>query len=617
MEFGILGPLVIRDETGSRTVMAAKQRTVLAVLLLRTGQAVPMESLADVLWDGRPPTSALPSLRNYVMRLRRSLGTAGKRILSRDGGYLVDVAEDEFDYLRFTRLRKEGVSAFDRGDFEQASLSLAKALEQWRGPALSDVDSDVVQRDECPRLTAERLDALELKLEAERAMGRYNTPLSELWQFATAHPERESLWEQLILALLQNGRGAEAEAACQRIHRTLQTEYGVLPGTRLRQLHQRLTAAQATAGSGAGGSGAAGSGTDSVTGRLDPDAPRTTVPFQIPADLADFTGREKEIAAAVALLGATGPRAGRAMVLTGRAGIGKSTLAIHVAHAVRESYPDGVLYARLQTDAGEPVTPGRTLASLLEACGLDSRPGPGGLDGRSALLRSYLADRRVLLVLDGAADSAQIRLLLPSTPQSAALVTSRLRLGDLAGARHLELQPFSPAQSAELIRKIVGRARIAAEPQPMRELLLACGNLPLALRIVGSRLAARPAWSVRNLADRLADQARRLDELRTGQLDVRAGLAGGYRCLPTTAAAALPRLAAVDRQPLSVREAAALLGLPQLRAEQVLECLVDHRFLTSAREGSYRFPALVREFALEQTHSCTYSEHGGATQGTL
>jgi DNA-binding SARP family transcriptional activator len=607
MEFGILGPLVIRDETGAHTVAAAKQRVVLAMLLLRTGQVVPMENLADVLWDGRPPASALPSLRNYVMRLRRGLGAAGGRILSRDGGYLVDVAENECDYLRFTRLRKEGVSAFDRGDFDQASASLARALEQWRGPALSDVDSDMVQRDECPRLTAERLDALELKLEAERAMGRYNTPLSELRQFAAAHPERESLWEQLILALVQNGRRTEAVAAYQDIHRILQTDYGVLPGERLRELHRSLMAAKATASSDA----------DRAPRHDRAGLPRHTTPFQIPADLADFTGRAKEIAAASALLGATRPRAGRAMVLTGRAGIGKSTLAIHVAHAVRESYPDGILYTKLQTDGGERVTPEHALASLLEACELDPRSGSGGLDGRSALLRSHLADRRVMLVLDGAVDSAQIRPLLPSTPQSAALITSRIRLDDLAGALHLELPSFSPTESAQLICKIVGRARITAEPQPVRELLLACGNLPLALRIAGSRLAARPAWSVRNLADRLADRGRRLDELRTGQLDVRAGLAGGYRSLPAAAAAALPRLAAIERQPLNVRDAATLLGMPQFRAEQVLECLVDHRFLASAQEGSYRFPVLVREFALEQARSRAYPGRGDDARRAL
>lgn len=610
MEFGILGPLVIRDETGTRTVSAAKQRVVLAVLLLRTGHVVPMETLADVLWDGRPPSSALPSLRNYVMRLRRSLGTAGARILSRDGGYLVDIAEDEFDYLRFNRLRKEGASAFDRGDFEQASFALALALDQWRGPALSDVVSDVVQRDECPRLTADRLDALELKLRAECAMGRYNTSLSELRQFASAHPERESLWEHLILALLQNGRRTEADAAYQHICRVLEAEFGVLPGARLRQLYQSLTTAKAAGGAN-GASGAGGAGGAGRRPRRDQAGPpRDTTPFQIPADLADFTGREKEVAAAEALLGAPSPRGGRVMVLTGRAGIGKSALAIHVAHTVRESYPDGVLYAELQTDGGERVTSEQALASLLEACELDPRAGPGGLDGRRALLRSYLADRRVLLVLDGVVDSAQIRPLLPSTPESAALITSRLRLDELAGALHLELLPFSPAESAQLIGKIVGRARIAAEPQPMRELLLACGDLPLALRIIGSRLAARPAWSVRSLADRLADRDRRLDELKAGQLDVRAGLAGGYRSLPTPAAAALHRLAALDRQPLSVRDAAALLGVPQSSAEQMLECLVDHRFLASAREGSYRFPVLVREFALEQARSCTYSMLG-------
>lgn len=591
MEFGILGPLTIRGEDGARTVTAAKQRVILAVLLLRAGQAVPVESLTELLWNGRPPASAMLSLRNYIMRLRRSLGAAGGRILSRDGGYLIEVAEDELDLLRFNRFRKEGADAFERGDLALASGSLTRALGQWRGPALCDVDSDRLQLDECPRLTADRVDTLELKLEVERAIGRYSTSLGELRQFASAYPERESLGEHLILALLQNGRRAEADAEYHHIRQTLQTEFGVAPGARLRALHQRLSGAQP-----------APADISTRAPRARPAGGPASVPFQIPADLADFTGRDRETAAAVALLGAAGPRAGRVIVLTGRAGIGKSSLAIHIAHALSASYPDGILYAGLRTDDGERVPSGQALLSLLEALERDPRAVPDGTAGRSALLRSRLADRRVLLVLDGAIDSAQIRPLLPSTPRSAALVTSRLRLDDLAGARHLELAPFSPAESAQLICRIVGRARIIAEPQPMQELYRACGNLPLALRIAGSRLAARPSWSVRSLADRLADQNRRLDELRTGQLDVRACLASSYRSLPLTAAAALSRLATIDEQPLSVQDAAALLGVPQLRAEQVLECLVDHRFLATARSGSYHFPVLVREFAREQAH---------------
>jgi len=573
-EFGILGPLAVVDGGVPRAVAAAKQRVVLALLLLRAGQAVSADSLAGALWNDRLPATARPSLRNYVMRLRRCLGDAGERIRSHDGGYLIEVGPEELDLSRFTRLYRDGVRAFQGGALAEASDALGRALGQWRGAALADVDSDVVQRDEYPRLAADRLDALELKLSADRGLGRFDTPLGEVRQFALAHPERESLWEHLILALLHHGRGSEAEAAFQQIRRTLWEDFGATPGERLELVHKRMTSTH---------------------------APVDAAPFQVPADLADFTGRLDETVAASAVLCDVRVRAARALVLTGPPGIGKTALAIHVAHAVRNSYPDGILYASVQTDDGDPLGPEYALGSFLSALPLPSRVAPDGLADRSALLRSSLAGRRVLLVIDGAVEAAQVRPLLPSTPGSAALITSRLRLDDLAGAGHLELAPFSAVESAQLIGRIAGPARIAAQPQAVRDLLSACGNLPLALRIVASRLAARPAWSVRDLVERLADRDRRLDELRTGRLDLRASLRGSFRSLPSPAAAALPRLATVDRPALTVLDAANVLGMPATRAEQVLECLVDHRFLVTSRPGSYSFPELIRVFAREQT----------------
>lgn len=580
-EFAVLGPLAVRDEGATRVVPAAKQRVVLALLLLRAGRTVSSDSLADALWGDELPATAMSSLRNYVMRLRKRLGGAGERIRSHDGGYLIEVASDELDLLRFTRHYREGVCAFHRGALAQASDTLGRALGEWRGPALADVDSDVVQRDECPRLAGDRLDALELKLEADRGIGRFDTPLGELRQFALAHPERESLWEHLILALLHHGRGSEADAAFRQIRQILQEDFGAAPGERLAFLHRRMTSA--------GRPGAA-----SV-----PAA--ETTPFQIPADLADFTGRADETDAASAMLCDARPRAARVLVLTGPPGIGKTALAIHLAHGVGASYPDGILYASLQADNGETAGPEQALGSFLKALSLPARIVPDGLASHSALLRSALVGRRVLLVIDGAVEAAQVRPLLPSTPDCAALITSRLRLDDLAGAGHLELTPFSAAESVQLIGRIAGRSRLAAEPQAVRDLVLACGHLPLALRIVASRLAARPAWSVGNLVERLADRDRRLDELRTGRLDLRASLSGSFRSLPATAATALPRLATLDRQALDVRDAARVLGVPVARAEQVLECLVDHRFLITSRPGSYAFPELIRTFALEQT----------------
>lgn len=611
MEFAILGPLTIRDAGAPCPVAAAKQRVVLAVLLLRAGHVVPTDTLAQALWGEHPPATALPSLRNYVMRLRRRLGGAGERIHGRDGGYLIEVGSEELDLARFTRWYRQGATELNRGAFADASAALGQALGQWRGPALADVDSDAVQRDECPRLAADRLDALELKLDADRRLGRYDTPLGELRAFALAHPERESLWEHLILALLQHGRRSEADAAFRQIRQVLREDFGVAPGTRLSQLHRRLAGpARALLPPGASASAAIGIPEPGSALLREPPASAPTAaatveatPLQVPADLADFTGRVDDTAAACALLTAACPRAARVLVFTGPPGIGKSALAVHVAHAVRPSYPDGILYADLRSAGGEPLDPEAALESFLETLAPERRSGAegrDGRDGRSALLRSALADRRVLLVLDGAAESAQVRPLLPSAPHSAVLITSRLRLDDLAGSRHLELGPFSAAESTQLIGRIAGRARVAAEPQAVSDLMLACGNLPLAVRIAASRLAARPSWSVRNLVERLADRGRRLDELRTGQLDVRASLGGPFRTLPSSAAAALPRLATLDRPALSVGDAAALLRVPPARAEQVLECLVDHRFLVTTRPGSYRLPDLIRAFALEQ-----------------
>lgn len=609
MEFAILGPLTIRDAGAPRPVAAAKQRVVLAVLLLRAGHVVPTDTLAQALWDSHPPATALPSLRNYVMRLRRRLGGAGERIHGRDGGYLIEVGEEELDLARFTRWYRQGATELNRGGYAEASAALARALGQWRGPALADVDSDAVQRDECPRLAADRLDALELKLDADRRLGRYDTPLGELREFALAHPERESLWEHLILALLQHGRGSEADAAFRQIRQVLREDFGVAPGSGLTKLHHRIARPVRTPPpSGAPEPAAVGIPDTAPTLPGEPRAETLTAsasaavetPLQVPADLADFTGRVDETAAAAAWLTSPCPRAARVLVFTGPPGIGKSALAVHVAHAVRASYPDGILYADLHSAGGEPLDPEAALASFLETLAPDRRNCVEGRDGHSALLRSALADRRVLLVLDGAAESAQVRPLLPSAPQSAALITSRLRLDDLSGSRHLELGPFSAGESGRLLGRIAGRARVAAEPQAVSDLMLACGHLPLAVRIAASRLAARPSWSVRNLVERLADRDRRLDELRTGQLDVRASLGGSFRALPSSAAAALPRLATLDRPALSVGDAAAVLRVPPARAEQVLECLVDHRFLVTTRPGSYRLPDLIRVFALEQ-----------------
>jgi DNA-binding SARP family transcriptional activator len=670
MEFGVLGPLLVRDETGVLAVRAAKQRTLMAVLLLNAGRVVSVDRLVETLWDGTPPVSAVPSLRNYVLRLRACLGAAGSRVGFRDGGYVIEVHEDEVDLQRFAGLREEGTAAFDRGHYTLAGRLLARALQQWRGPALVDVTSDALHREERPHLAESRLDVMELRLEAEfRAVGR--VPWSaELRDLARAHPERERLWEHLITSLHGNGRRTEALAEYRRMERTLAQEYGVRPGERLRALHGRIRGAgaeggDAGAGGGAGAEGRAGTEgragieeraarsvvggaavpvtgqsaaaiSPSVTGPIavvEEPAPfgvlAGVVPFQIPAAPPDLTGRECETAQLVARLTGEAAGNGAPTVVSGQPGIGKTALALHAVHAVHTApmahgapatadgaFPGGVLYADLRASSGNPARPADVLASFLKAHGVPARRMPSGLDDRAALLRSLLARRRTLLVLDDAADCGQVSPLLPGPGAGAALITSRTRLDELCGVAHIEPGALSADASARLLGAIAGRARVAAEPRPAADLVRACEGLPLALRVAGTRLAARPGRSVRWLADRLTAQqpGTLFDELSVGTLNVRDGLTGVYRALTPDQARAF-RILTAQAGPagVAVSGAAQLLGVDPRRAEQLLEQLVDRYLLACGRQTDhYVFRPLTHAYGRELMARAAPDQGGAA-----
>lgn len=240
MEFGILGPLLVRDEAGARSVPAAKQRILLAALLLRRGQLVPTDSLADIVWDGRPPRSAATTLRNYVMRLRRVLGAAGERLETGTGGYLLNVDPAELDAQRFAELRDLGQQALRRGELEHARALLDRASTLWRGPVLVDVASDVLRHEEAGRLTEIRLDICELRLETALRLGQHSSAIAELRGLTSRHPERERFWAQLMTALYRSGRQSEALTVYRGVRRSLAEEMGVEPGIELREVHQRI-----------------------------------------------------------------------------------------------------------------------------------------------------------------------------------------------------------------------------------------------------------------------------------------------------------------------------------------------------------------------------------------
>ncbi len=326
-------------------------------------------------------------------------------------------------------------------------------------------------------------------------------------------------------------------------------------------------------------------------------------PAQLPADLADFTGRAVLVAELAGLLEVAGDSQGPGAVVVsavaGAGGIGKSALAVHVAHRVASRFAGGQLYLNLRGSSAQPVAPGEALARLLRDLGADPAGVPAEEGERAARYRSLLAGRRLLILLDDARDAAQVRPLLPGTAGCAVLVTSRGSLADLESARLLDLDVLPPDEALALFTRIAGRARVAAEPGAAAEVLAACGGLPLAIRIAAARLAARPGWSVASLAVRLGDARQRLDELQAGDLAVRASFMVSYANLPPGPGRAFRMLGLAEGPDISLPAAAALLGVPRRQAEQTLELLVDAHLLQSAMPGRYRFHDLLRVYAAE------------------
>ncbi|MDH6139718.1 DNA-binding SARP family transcriptional activator/RecA/RadA recombinase [Kitasatospora sp. GP30] len=643
MEFGILGPLLVRDEHGEHPVAAPKQRVLLAALLLRHGQVTTAETLADCVWDGRPPRTARSALQNSVMRLRAGLGAAGARLQTRAGGYLLEAAPEEFDLHRFTELHRSGAAALDRRDDEQAVELLEAALAVWRGDALLDVPSDRLHREQAERLADHRLQAMEARVTAELRLRR-RSMVAELYALTAAHPGRERFWAQLMTALYQEGRQAEALTVYQRVRRALDEELGILPGAELRELHQRILRADlepAPVDEPATGHQHRPAPLLPAPRQTPPplpsrrQAPSGNAPFtpltptQLAAPLADFTGRVTELAELTRLLTVQRGTGICATVLSGPAGSGKRTLAGQAARAAQRAFPDGVLRADLRGSRPDPATPHEVLAAFLAALGVPADRLPMAAADRAALFRGIVAGRRLLVVLEDAHNAAQVRPLLPTDTAGAVLVTSRRRLPELIGAVPVALGPLPLPDAVTFLRRAVDprqladgpagsaepagdsttrtgpagdaatRTELAGDAAALTELAALCDGLPLALRICALRLATRPGWTVRRLADRLVDPRRRLDELRIGELDLRTAFAGALRALDPATAAAFGRLALPGLATVGTRTAAEALGSSAPHAEHLLERLVDAHLLNSRTPGRYRYPALLHLFARE------------------
>ncbi len=582
-----------RDGTPVVPVTSPKLRTLLTVLLLDAGRVVSVEALKDALWGGAPPVSALPSLHNHVARLRRLLGEPG-RLLTAPTGYVLRVDDGELDVQVFDAHVSAARSARAEGDWERVRRECRAALGLWRGMPLGGPAPEVGGYALVRRLEEARLLLHEWRYDAELALGDESLAdlVPELSALAAEHPLREAYHRQLMLALHRTGRQAEALVVHRDLRARLADELGVEPGQPVREAHVEVLR---------------GSGTRD-------GASRWVRPAQLPPAPAHFVGRadvREGVARVLSGVDATG-----AVVLSGTAGVGKTALALQVAHNLEERFSGGQLYLNLRaTEPGaKPLTTAEALASLLRDLGVCSGDVPEHPDAASALLRSLLAPSRTLLVLDDAVSAAQVRPLLPAGPGCGVLVTSRSPLTALDGAARFPLRPLSDEESAALLRAASGRDGITAR----HPLVALTGRLPLALRVVAARLAARRALTPDALAARLAGADSRLDLLDHDDLGVRRSLDAAFDALTASehrtdqdAALVLRHIGALDLPSYDAPSLARLTGVDEARAEAALERLAGVALLEETAYGRFEPYDLVRDYARERAaEPCAHSASG-------
>ncbi|MGA4986816.1 BTAD domain-containing putative transcriptional regulator [Streptomyces cellulosae] len=582
-----------RDGTPVVPVTSPKLRTLLTVLLLDAGRVVSVEALKDALWGGAPPVSALPSLHNHVARLRRLLGEPG-RLLTAPTGYVLRVDDGELDVQVFDAHVSAARSARAEGDWERVRRECRAALGLWRGMPLGGPAPEVGGYALVRRLEEARLLLCEWRYDAELALGDESLAdlVPELSALAAEHPLREAYHRQLMLALHRTGRQAEALVVHRDLRARLADELGVEPGQPVREAHVEVLR---------------GSGTRD-------GASRWVRPAQLPPAPAHFVGRADVREGVARVL--SGTDATGAVVLSGTAGVGKTALALQVAHGMEERFSGGQLYLNLRaTEPGaKPLTTAEALASLLRDLGVCSGDVPEHPEAASALLRSLLAPSRTLLVLDDAVSAAQVRPLLPAGPGCGVLVTSRSPLTALDGAARFPLRPLSDEESAALLRAASGRDGITAR----HPLVALTGRLPLALRVVAARLAARRALAPDALAARLAGADSRLDLLDHDDLGVRRSLDAAFDALTASehrtdqdAALVLRHIGAHDLPSYDAPSLARLTGVDEARAEAALERLAGVALLEETAYGRFEPYDLVRDYARERAaEPCAHSASG-------
>jgi DNA-binding SARP family transcriptional activator len=622
MEFGILGPLTVRAGAAPLPLRGAREEKLLAALLLEPNRSVRTDRLIEAVWGDNPPATGRQQVHNTLAAMRRRFMAAGAPadLLSRtSAGFVVNVAESSLDATHFDALAGRARALAAVGEAGAALRLSRAALDLWRGPALAGLDGRVFVN-AADRLEEERLACLESRIEIELGLGGPHSSSSslptprpqlvpELAALAGEHPLRERLVGLWMRALYREGRRSEALGVYAAVRARLADELGLDPGPELMQLHEAILRDEP----------GLLSGPDTPPAAVITAAPARLSPAELPADLVDFVGRRAETDRVLHLLRASAAPAVPTCAIVGQAGVGKTSLAVHVAHRLRASYPDGQLFVDLRGADQRPLAADDVLARFLRALGSPGAAIPRELQERAALYRSLLADRRVLVVLDNAADAEQARPLLPGTPSCAVLVTSRDRLAGLVGSASVDLDVLATDGALALLARAAGEGRVRAEPRAARDLIRLCGGLPLALRVVGVKLATSPHRTLSALVARLADEQHRLDQLAHGGLAVRRSLDFSYRRLDAADQVLLRRVAALDATDFAGWTAAAVADQPAVTADEAgrnrpqpalaveegLDRLVGAHLLQASgpdRAGQvrYRMHDLVRVYARER-----------------
>ncbi|MFF3650928.1 BTAD domain-containing putative transcriptional regulator [Streptomyces sp. NPDC002181] len=583
--FSVLGAVRVRSGEVPLPLGSPQQRALLAMLLLRRNDVVELDEIVDGLWGEEPPRTAVGTVRSHVYRLRRALGT---RIATHGQGYLLHIAPGALDLDVFDELVAGARTRTSAEETGEAAELLARALTLWHGPPLAGLPGPyaAIHRE---RLSELRLSVLLERIELDLRLGRHARLVPELTGLCAEHPLHGRLRELAGLALAGSGRTAPTAHDGQpaRAHRPGPPS---VPGAPPAPDEPHVSPDDAA---------------------HPPPAPSSLPrPAQLPCPPDHLIGRTEAVAGLLDALTTPRPGSPAIVAVTGTGGVGKSALTVHVAQRLRDHYPDGQLYASLRGTSGNPADPGTVLAGFLQALGTQEPDIPRAAHERAALFRTIVADRRILLVLDDARDTAQVDALLPGTPACAVLVTGRSTLDGLPTVRRVRLEPLAVPDALAVLGAVAGTQRIAAEPDQAAALAERCGGLPLALRLAGARLAARPSWTPSDVV-RLLDGSHpafptlppfSVFPAPAGSQDgVSACIGPGYDLLEDEEARLLRLLALPRRGATDIAGAAAIGGLPPARAGEFLERLTGLGLLESPCPGVYRQYPLLRMFAAERS----------------